>query len=123
MINIHSKLSDLSKKQLRELSIVDPILFRNKKRFSGGGLYQSLDNIRPILQIHDELLFEVRKEDIFEAINWMIFNSVYYFFYFEGCGYNSGMHGERGYSEHSFKSKNKLWPNLGEFERFGSKSK
>jgi hypothetical protein len=82
MINIHSKLSDLSKKQLRELSIVDPILFRNKKRFSGGGLYQSLDNIRPILQIHDELLFEVRKEDIFEAINWMLFNSVYYYFLF-----------------------------------------
>lgn len=43
------------------------LLFRTRRSLPGGGLYKIMDDVRPVLQIHDELLFEVRKEDLLKV--------------------------------------------------------
>jgi len=35
---------------------------RNSRRFPGGGLYSAMDEVRLVLQVHDELVYEVRKD-------------------------------------------------------------
>jgi hypothetical protein len=38
--------------------------FRQTRSYPGGGLYKRLDHVRLVLQLHDELIYEVRKEDL-----------------------------------------------------------
>ena len=58
MINIHHRLTALS------VAEGGGMLFRSQRRLPGGGLYRPLDDVRPVLQVHDELLFEVRPADL-----------------------------------------------------------
>ena len=76
MINIHHRLEELSTQCLASsassLSSTsggrgDLLLFRTRRSLPGGGLYKILDDVRPVLQIHDELVFEVRKEDLLKV--------------------------------------------------------
>jgi len=59
MINIHCKLAQLS----REREHASPLFFRRPRSNPGAGLYRLLDDVRPVLQVHDELLFEARRAD------------------------------------------------------------
>jgi hypothetical protein len=59
MINIHCKLAQLS----REREHASPLFFRRPRSNPGAGLYRLLDDVRPVLQVHDELLFEARSAD------------------------------------------------------------
>lgn len=83
MINIHHRLSELSESsnvgspsgmttvgadQRVPLSGTFPLghgfFFRQTRSYPGGGLYKRLDHVRLVLQLHDELIYEVRKEDL-----------------------------------------------------------
>ena len=85
MINIHHCLEELSSESISSSSSTDfdrqeavagkgyngdrdgrksLLLFRSKRSLPGGGLYKAMDDVRPVLQIHDELLFEVRSRDV-----------------------------------------------------------
>lgn len=59
MINIHYRLEILSKRKRT---------FRQSCRAPGGGLYHRLDDYRLILQVHDELVYEVKQKDVIEVI-------------------------------------------------------
>lgn len=61
MVNIHHRLAALS---AASLAAGELLLFRTQRRLPGGGLYRPLDDVRPVLQVHDELLFEVRPRDL-----------------------------------------------------------
>jgi len=63
MINIHHRLTALSTASLAPGG-GEVVLFRSQRRLPGGGLYRPLDDVRPVLQVHDELLFEVRPADL-----------------------------------------------------------
>jgi len=54
MINIHCRLAEQSV----------PLNFRRPRQHPGAGLYRQLDDVRPVLQVHDELVFEVRVEHL-----------------------------------------------------------
>jgi len=54
MINIHCRLAQQSV----------PLNFRRPRQHPGAGLYRLLDDVRPVLQVHDELVFEVREEHL-----------------------------------------------------------
>jgi hypothetical protein len=66
MINIHCKLAELShsthctEREHRE----HRLFFRRSRSYPGAGLYRLLDDVRPVLQVHDELLFEARTKDV-----------------------------------------------------------
>lgn len=44
---------------------------RRSRRFPGGGLYSALDSVRLVLQVHDELVFEVRR-DLLPAVSCIV---------------------------------------------------
>ena len=54
MINIHCRLAEQS----------IPLNFRRPRQHPGAGLYRLLDDVRPVLQVHDELVFEVKAEHL-----------------------------------------------------------
>lgn len=54
MINIHCRLGEQSV----------PLNFRRLRQHPGAGLYRLLDDVRLVLQVHDELVFEVRVEHL-----------------------------------------------------------
>lgn len=62
MVNIHHRLRALSDASAREPT--RHLHFRSRRRLPGGGLYKPLDDVRALLQVHDELLFEVRQKDL-----------------------------------------------------------
>eukprot|EP01032_Pedospumella_encystans_P008842 gene8842-10458_t len=83
MINIHTRLTALSKMTRRQNNATvnsaaqqtlerevetgveaGTLNFRRPRSNPGGGLYKQLDDVRPVLQVHDELVFEVRVQDI-----------------------------------------------------------
>lgn len=57
MINIHHTLCQ----HFRDRN------YHSRRSVPGGGLYMVLDAVRPVLQIHDELVFEVREEYVNEV--------------------------------------------------------
>ena len=84
MINIHHRLAELSfatslnhmggvkGREIREdrkMGTQEPAFgsdfsFRRSRSYPGGGLYERLDHVRLVLQLHDELIYEVRDEDL-----------------------------------------------------------
>lgn len=38
------------------------VRYRKSRQFPGGGLYSAMDEVRLVLQVHDELVYEVRKD-------------------------------------------------------------
>ena len=45
--------------------------YYDRRSVPGGGLYSVLDDVRPLLQIHDELIFEVRQDYISEVAKYI----------------------------------------------------
>jgi hypothetical protein len=66
MINIHHRLEELSVASTAA-GRSNLLLFRTRRSLPGGGLYKVMDDVRPVLQIHDELVFEVRQEDLLKV--------------------------------------------------------
>lgn len=60
MINIHTRLAVWSKSKQN-------CSFRSLVSHPGGGLYKALDDVRLVLQVHDELIYEVREEHFEEV--------------------------------------------------------
>ena len=83
MINIHHRLAECSsatrfngvskfgpgitgkgKKEKVESTFRSDFSFRQSRSYPGGGLYERLDHVRLVLQLHDELIYEVRTVDL-----------------------------------------------------------
>ena len=83
MINIHHRLAEISsttrfngvgefggdirengKKEKEESAFRSDFTFRQSRSYPGGGLYERLDHVRLVLQLHDELIYEVRTVDL-----------------------------------------------------------
>lgn len=62
MINIHCRLE-----QLAQVPHSKPVYFRQGVSAPGGGLYHRLDSVRLVLQVHDELVYECRKDLVDEV--------------------------------------------------------
>lgn len=60
MINIHTRLEAWSKTK-------QDCSFRSLVSHPGGGLYKALDDVRLVLQVHDELIYELREEHFDEV--------------------------------------------------------
>jgi DNA polymerase I-like protein with 3'-5' exonuclease and polymerase domains len=70
MVNIRHQLHQLSVQSTYSAKVnqnFKPFHYQRERSHPGGGIYSAFDDIRPILQIHDELLFEVR-EDIVDSV-------------------------------------------------------
>lgn len=64
MINIHCKLEELSEQRIAQGM---PLHFHSPRCHPGAGLYRAYDDVRLVLQVHDELIYEVRPEDLPEV--------------------------------------------------------
>jgi hypothetical protein len=77
MVNISYRLAELSIESDKWAqssgagSLPRPFNYRRSRSHPGGGMYKLLDDVRPILQVHDELLFEVR-EDLLDQVKIVI---------------------------------------------------
>ena len=49
--------------------------FRQPRSFPGGGLYERFDHVRLVLQLHDELIYEVRTADL-ESVSFTSFDFI-----------------------------------------------
>lgn len=74
MINIHWRLEELSKEsQKKEEGNAyhnigrKPFHYRTPRSNPGSGLYRQYDDCRLLLQVHDELVYEVRPEELPEV--------------------------------------------------------
>jgi hypothetical protein len=66
MVNIACKLNEYSYTKGSDSTHRKQASFQYRQRRSnpGGGLYRMMDDVRMVLQVHDELLFEVQPEDL-----------------------------------------------------------
>lgn len=65
MINIHSRLEQWSHDDTTATAAAETTMhFRQRRSCPGAGLYRRLDDVRLVLQIHDELVYEVRPSQV-----------------------------------------------------------
>jgi hypothetical protein len=66
--------------QVSPLAVSADFSFRQPRSFPGGGLYERFDHVRLVLQLHDELIYEVRTADLDSvsstSFNFIILNAV-----------------------------------------------
>ena len=61
--------------QVRTQTVNSEFSFRQPRSFPGGGLYERFDHVRLVLQLHDELIYEVRTADL-ESVSFTPFNFI-----------------------------------------------
>lgn len=50
--------------QLDGPTVSSDFCFRQPRSYPGGGIYERFDHVRLVLQLHDELIYEIREKDL-----------------------------------------------------------